>query len=79
MLNVDHEVSAYQLYREYNANEIAADNKFKGKKLAVTGRIADMSETFGSIYVNLKSGDGIGWTKIACEVEDREVVAKLRK
>lgn len=79
ILKVDYEVTANQLYRAYDTNEISADDKYKGKKLAVTGRISDISEVLGSINVDLKTGDGIGWTKVSCTMKNRDVVSKLRK
>lgn len=79
IMKVDYEVSAYELYKAYNTNEISADDKYKNKKIAVTGVITDISEVMGQIAVDLKSGDGIGWTKIRCEVKDRKAVSKLRK
>ena len=79
ILKVDYEVTANQLYKAYNTNEISADDKYKAKKLAVTGRISDISEIMGNISVDLKTSDGIGWTKISCKMENRDVVSKLRK
>jgi len=78
-LKVDYELTANQLYKAYDANEIAADNSYKGKKLAVTGIINDISEVFGNIAVDLKSGDGINWTTVRCSMKDRDEVSKLRK
>ena len=78
-LKVDYELTANQLYKAYDDNEIAADNKYKGKKLAVTGKISDISEVFGNIAVDLKSDDGIGWTTIRCTMKNRDEVSKLRK
>lgn len=78
-LKVDYELTANQLYKAYDTNEIAADNKYKNKKLAVTGKIHDISEVFGNIAVDIKSGDGIGWTTIRCTMQDRDEVSKLRK
>jgi len=79
ILKIDYEVTANQLYRAYNTNEISADDKYKGKKLAVTGRISDIREVLGSINVDLKTGDGIGWTKVSCTMKNRDIVSKLRK
>tara|TARA_R110002051_G_scaffold295543_2_gene361346 strand:+ start:361 stop:1599 length:1239 start_codon:yes stop_codon:yes gene_type:complete len=79
ILKVDYEITANQLYKAYNTNEISADDKYKGKKLAVTGIISDISEIMGKISVDLKTSDGIGWTKIRCKMENRDVVSKLRK
>ena len=35
-------VSARKLYKEYNANEIAADEKYKGQIIQVSGIIRDI-------------------------------------
>lgn len=79
ILKVDYEVTANQLYNAYYENEIAADDIYKGKRLAVKGVISDISQIMGVISVDLKTGDGLGWTKISCNMEDRDVVSKLRK
>jgi len=34
---VDIEITASELYSEYEANEVSADEQYKGKKIAVTG------------------------------------------
>lgn len=79
ILKVDYEVTANQLYSAYNDNEISADDKYKGKKIAVTGRVSEISEVLGSISVDLQTGDGIGWTKISCTMKNRDAVSKLKK
>jgi len=79
IMKVDYEVTANQLYKAYDSNEIAADDKYKKKKLAVTGIIDNISEVLGSISVDLKTGDGIGWTKVSCTMKNRDAVSKLRK
>ncbi len=79
VLNVDFELTAFELYSAYDTNEIAADNKYKNKKIAVTGVIESISETLGQVSVYLQSGDRTGWTKINCRVKDRNSVSKLKK
>lgn len=79
VVNADYELTANQLYSAYNNNEIAADNKYKGKKIAVTGGIYNISEVLGSITIDLYSGDEIGWTTISCTVKDRDIVSQLSK
>lgn len=37
-------LSANQLYREYESNEVAADTKYKGKVVIVSGRIQDIGK-----------------------------------
>ena len=51
------EVTAAQLCEDYKANEIAADEKYKGKILQVTGKVDSIAkDILDSIYVTLKSG-----------------------
>ncbi len=49
-------VTAEDLYKEYEANEIAADRKYKGKSIRVSGTIRDIGKTLGEPYVNLATG-----------------------
>ena len=79
VLNVDFEISAIDLYREYEANEIAADNKYKNKKLAVTGKVVEISEVLGEVTIDLSTGDELNLTTVKCSVKDKDKVAKLRK
>ena len=47
-------VSARKLYKEYNANEIAADEKYKGQIIQVTGIIRDIgNDIMDNAYVTL--------------------------
>lgn len=48
------EVSATQLFQDYDANEVAADQKYKGKRLKVTGSVAGINKNaFDNIYVEI--------------------------
>jgi hypothetical protein len=52
-------VSATRLYADYMANEISADQRYKGKALLVTGVVDDIGKDFmDTMYVTL-IGDGI--------------------
>lgn len=47
-------VTATQLYNDYHANEVAADEKYKGKTLRVTGSVASIDKDFmGNILLRL--------------------------
>jgi hypothetical protein len=49
-------VDAVRLWRDYDANEVAADQVYKGKKLLVIGRVASIDKgPLGGIYVMLRS------------------------
>lgn len=54
-------VSAQQLYADYHANEIAADEKYKGHDLLVTGRIDSIDKgAFGTMVLRLGVGSSFG-------------------
>ncbi len=51
-------VSSQQLLAAYEANEVAADNLYKGKGLAVTGRVDGINKDFmDQVYVLLDTGN----------------------
>jgi hypothetical protein len=50
-------ITAEQLYKEYEANEIAADPKYKNRTVKVSGTIRDIGKTIGDKpYLNLATG-----------------------
>ena len=50
-------VPASAIARAYHDNTVAADQQYKGKKLRVTGTVADISTDFGGEpYVTLRGG-----------------------
>lgn len=51
-------LSANQLYNEYNSNEVAADSKYKGKVVIVTGTIQDIGKDFMDDAYIVIGGDG---------------------
>ena len=53
-------VSAAQLFADYKANEIAADEKYKGKTLAVSGTVENIGKDItDDMYITLKTSDFI--------------------
>jgi len=44
LVDVDFELTAEELYTAYRENEVAADEMYKGKKLAITGTITDIGK-----------------------------------
>lgn len=63
-------VTASQLYSDYKQNELAADEKYKGEMIEVSGTVASIEEMFGQKFVSLNTGDIIG--KIQCFLDDSE-------
>lgn len=48
------QVSAYKLFSDYQRNEVAADNVYKGRSLAVSGVVSGINkDVFDKIYVEL--------------------------
>lgn len=51
-------VSAKDLFKEYEANEVRADEKYKGKRVGVVGRVDSIDKDFmGDIVLKLQTGD----------------------
>jgi hypothetical protein len=74
-------VSPSQLIRDYKANEVAADQKYKGKRLAIEGSIQDLGkDILGNIYITI-SGSGNSFRNVQCLFADRDAdqIAQLRK
>ena len=66
-------ISAVQLYAQYEANEVEADNKYKGKVLAVTGVAGDIGkDIMDEAYVLLSSGDALGMFGVQCFFSESE-------
>ena len=72
-------LQAKALTKEYDDNELAADGKYKGKQLAVTGKIANIAETLGKISVSLEGHNIV--KSVICSFDDaeRDAVMKLKK
>ena len=71
-------ISAKNLYANYEANEVSADQNFKGKTFYVTGIVDDIKKDFmGDIYVTLKTEKMFTW--VNCYLDDEKTAAKLRK
>lgn len=72
-------ITAKDLSKAYDENELAADEKYKGKKLEVTGSIEDIAETMGNITVSLKGHDILKNVMCSFPEEEKGKVAKLKK
>lgn len=73
------QVTPGQLFAEYEANDIAADRKYKGKVLQMTGTVDTISrDLLDTIYVTLKAGNAT-FVQIQCFFDDgsEDAVAKL--
>lgn len=72
-------IQAKNLTKEYDDNELAADGKYKGKVVEVSGKVSNIAETMGNVTVQLE-GHNIAKTVMCSFAEsEKESVAKLKK
>jgi hypothetical protein len=73
-------VDAVALSREYDANEVSADQQFKGKALVVRAMIMAISkDAFGEPYLSLKGHDAASPVLARFSKSDIPVLASLKK
>ena len=76
-------VKATDLTIAYDENELAADDKYKGKTLQVSGKVSNIAETLGKYTVQLEGHkkNGIGLLSVMCKFEqsEKESITKLKK
>jgi len=69
------------LFNDYDANEVAADEKYKEKKFFVKGEINDMGKIAFSDYPYITIESGSVWNDVQCEFDKSYTnqIAQLRK
>ncbi len=70
-------ISSEKLVADYKENEVAADSKYTGKKLEVSGKVGNIANTMGNITVSLKAKD-FEFVSVMCSFEKAESVAALK-
>lgn len=79
LLDVDFEISPNELYANYRANEVAADEKFRNKKLALTGQISDIGKDItDKPYISFKVGS---FENVTCYFDSKnsKLISELSK
>jgi len=75
-------VTATSLYQDYEANEVAADEKYKSKTLAVSGTVDSIGKDIAdTMYVSLSSGKQYSITNVQCMFGDehKNALSRLNK
>ncbi len=72
-------VSAQRLLEEYQNNEVAADNKYANKRIRITGRIAQITVTFGTPEITLETNDFVAGVVCNFDRSDKESLSYLSK
>jgi len=73
-------ISAQKLYADYEANEVAADKKYKGKILVVIGEIDDIGKDItDTIYITLKGNKYFGSIQCFFSKDNEDEIVNLSK
>lgn len=71
-------IAAAKLYQEYEANEIAADKKYKGKKMRISGKVESIGkDVLNEPYITLYAGDAA--FHVQCYLNDGAQAEILKK
>jgi uncharacterized protein len=74
------QVTAPELYAAYHDNEVAADQKYKGRALRIRGIVGSISkDIFDKPYVTLLAGSQFDTVQLQFGDTSNEQLAKLRK
>ncbi len=74
------EVSSTRLFNDYQANEVAADNRYKGQKLLVTGTVASIDKgLFGSMVLRLSTPNEFMSTMCSMESSEASSLSQISK
>lgn len=73
-------VGAVRLWRDYEENEVAADARYKGQRLRVTGTVVSVERDYeGRPVLHLFSGNPIFMTMATLNKADIPAAAQLKK
>ena len=75
-------INAFQLVDDYKNNEVAADERYKGKVLEVSGSIESIGkDLMDTMYVSFGGGGKFELRRVQCFFDDSETdkLAKLSK
>ena len=73
-------VGALRLWQDYDANEVAADNRYKGKTLRVTGRVLSVErDANGAAVLDMVSGNPIFRTMATLQLAETQRAASLTR
>lgn len=73
-------VAAEQLYADYQANEVRADERYKGKRLLVGGKVQSIDKSaFGDIVIKLATPSAMRWVHATMKDSERPSASRLSK
>ena len=79
LINVDFEITASDLAQEYKANEVSADEKFKNKKVAVSGTVEQIGkDILDNPYISF-SGEFLQSVTCYFSKDDIKTISQISK
>ena len=72
-------ISAEDLYKTFQSNEVAAADRYKGKTLTVSGMLGNMGEAMGSTYVFLVDDHQTPMVECFFADEQKDSLSRLKK
>ena len=67
------EVTAEEIYQEYDSNEVAAKAKYAGQTALISGSISSVTEAGGGYDVKLETDEVFSVMEIVCKVDKSHV------
>jgi hypothetical protein len=75
----DIETSAAEILQAYQANQIAADTKYKNKRIRVKGVVDNVTNgVFGGYDLNINTGKQFEVFSVTCSFKNAEVLATIQ-
>ena len=70
-------ITAEDLAKAFEDNEINANKLYKDKMVEVTGEVSDIGEALGSTYITLEAGEEFALTQAQCFFKNEEQINKI--
>ncbi len=70
-------VSAVDLAKAYEDNEVSADKSYKDKTAEINGKVSDIGVVGGQTYIVLSSGKDMSVTDVQCFFEEQSEIDKV--
>lgn len=71
------EISAGNIIKLYEQNELNADKLLKDRRIIIAGKVSSVEKVFGQVYVTLSGDDEWGITQVQCYFDNDNVDALI--
>ncbi|RCX20846.1 putative nucleic acid binding protein [Anaerobacterium chartisolvens] len=74
---IDVTVTAEELAKAYDDNEVKGNQLYKNKLAEITGKIDSIGEVLGQTYIVLSAEEDFAVTQVQCNFKDKDEIAKI--